>query len=174
LVIETIDEEYSRATNKKKVAQIPEGITTYTDPLPDVGYHQRTKTFDPVTGNISDQSTRIDDLVRASKLREKQEWEEKLAPYHEVQNKLDVFRHNWHTKPLESIESINNSIDDFLVAFRAAPDWVKTKIEREEFPKIASHLKAYEHDLQTLLGFINNLSETCKELEKKKKQHSNE
>ena len=173
MVIETGDQELARLS-KGKITKIIPGVYSHTDEISDSGFSQRTKTFDPETGDVSDASTRIDDLVRESKRKEQQEWKEKLAPYHEVQNKLDVFRHNWHTKPLESIESINNSIDDFLVAFRAAPDWVKTKIEREEFPKIASHLKAYEHDLQTLLGFINNLSETCKELEKKKKQHSNE
>lgn len=150
----------------KKKDRIEPGIHVFHDPEPDLGFHQRTKTFDPETGDVSDASTRIDDLVRESKRKEQQEWEQKLIPYHQVRDKLNAFRHAWNTKSLESMGTVNQTLDAFLANFNNnnnnTPTWVREKILREDLSSLANHLSAYKDELVILLGFINNLEQICK------------
>jgi hypothetical protein len=130
-MLETGDEELKRIS-KGKEPRIRPGVMTHTDDQPDAGFHQRTKIID-ADGNVSDASTRVDDLVHQSKLREKQEDEKKWKP-------IADFRSRWGG----------------ILAQQHRIEWYQTKLQRDlqalleeekKNPALKEHSKEFKREL---------------------------
>ncbi|MDQ4067622.1 MAG: hypothetical protein M3114_08555 [Thermoproteota archaeon] len=130
----------------------------------------KVEKFDPVTHELMD----ADYYRKQKQIAERKREEEARAPYTAVQKKLDDFRIAWEKKPLSSIATLNETIDEFIEAFNTAQADVREELEQREFPQLARHLSKYKFEIESVLSFVNNLLEINKEQEEKKKKKQKE